>query len=82
MVLILSGALGNFLDRLTLGYVIDFIDVEWQILGWRHDFAVFNVADIAINIGVLFFIADIVREWRQSLREAQSKSQDSEVTAP
>lgn len=73
MVLILGGALGNFLDRMLLGYVIDFIDVEWQIFGWRHDFAVFNVADIAINIGVLFFVIEIFREWALSVREAKAK---------
>ncbi len=58
LVMILSGAIGNFIDRILLGYVIDFIDVDWVILGWRHDFAVFNIADIAINIGIIAFLLE------------------------
>lgn len=60
LVMILAGAIGNFIDRVYLGYVIDFVDVEWNILGWRHDFAIFNVADIAINLGVLCLIIDMI----------------------
>ena len=60
LVMILSGAIGNFIDRILLGYVIDFVDVDWVILGWRHDFAVFNVADIAINIGIIAFILEAI----------------------
>lgn len=61
LVFILSGAIGNFLDRFTLGYVIDLLDAEWNLLGWHHDFAVFNVADVAINLGVICFLIDAVR---------------------
>ncbi|MDQ3230622.1 MAG: signal peptidase II [Pseudobdellovibrionaceae bacterium] len=60
LVMILAGAIGNFIDRLIQGYVIDFVSVGWNIMGWRHDFAVFNVADIAINIGIIAFILEIV----------------------
>lgn len=52
MALILGGAIGNFYDRLTLGYVIDFFDFH---LGNWH-FATFNVADSAICVGVLMWI--------------------------
>jgi signal peptidase II len=45
LVLILSGALGNLIDRLRLGYVIDFLDF--------HIWPVFNLADSAITIGAL-----------------------------
>ena len=58
LVLILSGAIGNFLDRITLGYVIDFLDVDWRIFGAYHDFAVFNIADVAINLGIACFIIE------------------------
>lgn len=58
LVLILSGAIGNFLDRVTLGYVIDFLDVDWNIMGMKHDFAVFNIADVAINLGIICFIVE------------------------
>ena len=56
--MILSGALGNFIDRVLLGYVIDFVDVDWVLYTWHHDFAVFNVADIAINIGIIAFLLE------------------------
>lgn len=58
--LILSGAIGNFIDRLRLGYVIDWIDVRWNLLGWRYDFPNFNVADSAITVGVLFLLFDML----------------------
>lgn len=58
LVLIISGALGNLIDRLTLGYVIDFIDMH---LGSYH-WPVFNVADIAITIGALLLILDLIKK--------------------
>lgn len=60
LVMIMAGAIGNFIDRIIQGYVIDFVSVSWNILGWRHDFAVFNVADIAINVGIIAFILEII----------------------
>tara|TARA_Y100000589_G_scaffold184437_1_gene174750 strand:+ start:66 stop:521 length:456 start_codon:yes stop_codon:yes gene_type:complete len=47
---ILAGSIGNGIDRICYGYVIDFIKIKFI------DFPVFNVADIAINIGVLLLI--------------------------
>lgn len=58
--LILSGAVGNFIDRLRLGYVIDWIDVRWNLFGWRYDFPNFNIADSAITVGVAFLIFDMM----------------------
>ncbi len=60
LVMIMAGAIGNFIDRVIQGYVIDFVDVSWNLFGWRHDFAVFNVADIAINIGIIAFILEMI----------------------
>ncbi|MGE0174836.1 MAG: signal peptidase II [Oligoflexales bacterium] len=60
LIMILSGAVGNFLDRLQHGYVIDFVDVDWNILGWQHDFAIFNVADVCINVGLIFILLDML----------------------
>ncbi|PJD90793.1 MAG: signal peptidase II [Legionella sp.] len=53
LTLILSGALGNVIDRIRLGYVVDFIDVYYK----THHWPVFNVADSAICVGaiLLFF---------------------------
>ena len=47
---LLMGAIGNLIDRLRLGYVVDFIDIRI--------FPVFNIADILIDIGVICFIID------------------------
>jgi signal peptidase II len=58
--LILSGAIGNFIDRLRLGYVIDWIDVRWNLAGWRYDFPNFNIADSAITVGVGFLLFDML----------------------
>ena len=58
MVLILSGALGNFVDRVRLGYVIDWIDVRWNIGSWFYNFPNFNVADSCISVGVFLLLID------------------------
>jgi signal peptidase II len=54
LALILGGALGNVIDRLMHGYVVDFIQVHWR--GWY--FPSFNVADSAISIGAVLLILD------------------------
>jgi signal peptidase II len=54
--LILGGALGNLLDRIQHGYVIDFID--FHIKNWH--FATFNIADSAICVGAFFMIIKIL----------------------
>jgi signal peptidase II len=56
--LILSGAIGNLIDRLRLGEVIDFIDLHWYDIHWPA----FNVADSAITIGVILFCIQMVRK--------------------
>lgn len=54
LVLILGGAVGNLIDRLAYGHVIDFIQVHWG--GWS--FPAFNVADAAITVGAAVIIVD------------------------
>lgn len=53
LTLVLAGAAGNMIDRLRLGYVIDFVNVR---IGW-FDFPVFNLADACISIGAVLLIA-------------------------
>jgi len=60
LVLVLSGAFGNFLDRIRIGYVIDWIDVRWNLFGWRYSFPNFNFADSAITVGVAFLLIDSI----------------------
>lgn len=54
LMLVLGGALGNVVDRLRLGYVVDFLDVYYGAWHWPA----FNVADSAITIGALLLILD------------------------
>jgi len=51
--LILGGAVGNIVDRIRLGYVVDFFDLRW--------FPVFNVADSCITIGVCLLLLRMLR---------------------
>lgn len=52
--LLISGALGNLIDRIRLGYVIDFIDIHASFLGYDHyHWPTFNIADSLIVIGAL-----------------------------
>ncbi len=60
LALILGGAIGNVIDRISLGYVVDFIQVYYQKWYWPA----FNIADSAIFIGVGMIIIDSVREYR------------------
>jgi lipoprotein signal peptidase len=68
--LILGGALGNALDRLTRGYVVDFIDFH---IGRWH-FAAFNIADSAISVGVAFLLLDMLVD-RLRRRRADPKAE-------
>ena len=52
--LVLGGALGNLIDRLRLGWVVDFLHVHWHDLSWP----VFNLADSAISVGVAMLLWD------------------------
>ena len=51
--LILGGAVGNLIDRVRLGAVVDFVDVHPLIFPW-----IFNLADSGITIGVLILMAE------------------------
>jgi signal peptidase II len=59
--LILGGALGNVLDRLRLGHVIDFLDFH---IGYWH-WPAFNLADSAITVGAILLIIDELRRVRR-----------------
>ncbi|WP_283419928.1 signal peptidase II [Sphingopyxis sp. Geo48] len=54
LALILGGALGNIVDRIRLGYVVDYADLHF---GDFRPFMIFNVADACISIGVLLLVA-------------------------
>lgn len=60
--LVLSGALGNLIDRVSYGYVIDFLDVYYQ----QHHWPAFNIADAAICVGAVLIIYDAIFSKEQS----------------
>jgi len=56
--LILGGAIGNVIDRILYGHVVDFLDFHWSGIG---HFPAFNIADSAICVGAALFILDELR---------------------
>jgi len=54
LMLVLGGAIGNMVDRVRLGYVVDFIDVHYQ--GWH--WPAFNIADSVIVVGVVLLLIE------------------------
>jgi len=58
LAMIFSGAIGNLIDRVRLGEVIDFLDAHWYRLHWPA----FNVADSLICVGVFLLAADMLLE--------------------
>ncbi|MDK9431310.1 signal peptidase II [Gallibacterium anatis] len=62
--LIIGGALANMTDRLYHGFVVDFLDFYWQI----YHYPVFNVADIAICVGVGLLILDYLKNERKQVK--------------
>lgn len=59
--LLVGGIIGNLIDRVKLGYVVDFLDFHWR--GWS--FPAFNIADSAICVGILlYFISTLVAHRR------------------
>jgi signal peptidase II len=64
--LVLGGALGNVIDRVMHGYVVDFIYFHWG----PHYFPAFNIADTAISIGAGCLLLDAFKESGQKKKEA------------
>jgi signal peptidase II len=62
LALILGGAVGNVIDRIRLGYVVDFISFHWH----GHYFPAFNVADSSITIGAALLLLDLWLEGRRA----------------
>ena len=61
LMLVLGGALGNVIDRVRFGYVVDFIDVYYRAWHWPT----FNIADSAISIGAVLLVLDALGiNWR------------------
>ncbi|NLY95630.1 MAG: signal peptidase II [Myxococcales bacterium] len=81
--LILSGAIGNLVDRIRYGYVVDFIRFYGEMpealrtspeVPPYWEYPTFNVADVAISVGVIFLFVDSFLEGRREKREAAAKA--------
>ncbi|MEM9696339.1 MAG: signal peptidase II [Myxococcota bacterium] len=82
LALVFGGALGNLVDRIRYGYVVDFIDIHAKLPGWVNKLGMspgeshwptFNVADIAICVGVVFMAIDMFSTRSESGEEAATK---------
>lgn len=56
LTLVLSGAVGNLIDRVSAGFVVDFVDVYWR----EYHFWAFNVADSAITVGAILMVLEVI----------------------
>lgn len=69
--MLIAGGIGNMIDRMALGYVVDFIDFT------LIDFAVFNIADSFVCVGVgllmLYIVIETVKSYKQEKREKLEK---------
>lgn len=80
LAMIVGGGIGNMIDRVLLGYVVDFIDFT------LIDFAVFNVADSFVTVGagilIVYLICDIVRDYKKNKKvpEKTEETGDGEDT--
>ena len=61
LALILGGAIGNVVDRIVRGHVVDFVLLHWQRFHWPA----FNVADSAITVGAVLLVVDELRRVRR-----------------
>ena len=69
LTLVMGGAVGNVIDRLVHGYVVDFLDFHWAFLSPMFHgghFPAFNIADCAISIGAVLLILDEILRVRRS----------------
>jgi signal peptidase II len=57
--LVIGGAIGNLIDRVNLNYVVDFLDFHWK---YMYHFPAFNVADMAICVGVGVLMLDLLTQ--------------------
>lgn len=55
--LVIGGAIGNLIDRIRFGYVVDFVKMYWETHVWPN----YNVADSAISIGLVLLVIDSFR---------------------
>jgi signal peptidase II len=75
--LVIGGAVGNLIDRVALGYVIDFLDFHWR---YRYHFPAFNVADSAICVGVGVLMLDLLVQGSEEPRPAAKRTKQANAS--
>lgn len=69
LMLLLGGAIGNFIDRLFRGEVVDFIDVLIPVI--NYDFPIFNIADAALTIAVVVLMIGLIVEDKKEKKQVK-----------
>lgn len=84
--LVLGGAVGNLIDRVLLGYVVDMFSLQLM------NFAIFNIADIGVSVGGVLFCLYLVLNWKQGegkkpprdvqqeIKEAVSRAEEGDAS--
>ncbi|PID02725.1 MULTISPECIES: signal peptidase II [unclassified Sporosarcina] len=67
LMLLLGGAIGNFIDRLVRGEVVDFISVLIPVI--HYDFPIFNVADAALTIAVILILLHVILDEKKKKKK-------------
>ncbi len=67
LMLLLGGAIGNFIDRVIRKEVVDFVDVVIPVI--NYDFPIFNVADAALTIGVVLMIIHVIMDEKNNKKK-------------
>jgi signal peptidase II len=83
--LLMAGIVGNMIDRVRLGEVVDFIEIHWEGLrlpgAWMQSWPIFNIADSAIFIGALLLAREMLREEKVA-RSGSSSGVEGATPAP
>jgi signal peptidase II len=78
--MVLAGALGNLIDRLRWRYVVDFVQfyyVNRNPPHLTHSWGIFNIADVAITMGIVFLVLDSLRPQREAAPQAAQTDLES-----
>lgn len=67
LMLLLGGAVGNFIDRMVRGEVVDFVNVLIPVI--NYDFPIFNVADAALTFGVILVIIHLILDEKKNKKD-------------
>lgn len=70
LAMFIGGGIGNMIDRIFRGYVIDFLEFEFI------DFPIFNVADSFVTIGAVFMVAYLVRETVREVKQKKARKEN------